>query len=79
MQDEIKKEKIKINSNLNEKQAAKYLGLQNKQTLANWRHMRKGPAYCRVGRRIIYRLEDLDAYLNTHRIDPESASINSVG
>ena len=54
MQDEIKKEKIKISTNLNETQAARYLGLQNKQTLANWRHMRKGPAYCRVGRRIIW-------------------------
>jgi hypothetical protein len=66
------------NENLNETEAAKYLGLQNRQTLANWRHMRKGPAYCRVGRRIIYRLEDLDTYLNTHRIDPESGDVVSV-
>ena len=67
-----------MNQNLTETQAAEYLSLQNKQTLANWRHMRKGPAYCRVGRRIIYRLEDLDAYLNTHRIDPESVNIDSM-
>jgi len=78
MQDEFKKERNQISANLNENQAAKYLSLQNRQTLANWRHMRKGPAYCRVGRRIIYRLEDLDRYLNTHRIDPESSNVASV-
>lgn len=78
MQDEFRKEKNQINSNLNETQAAEYLSLQNRQTLANWRHMRKGPAYCRVGRRIIYRLEDLEAYLNTHRIDPESVNVYSA-
>jgi len=65
-----------MNPNLNETEAAKYLGLQNRQTLANWRHLRKGPAYCRVGKRIIYRLEDLEAYLNTHRIDPERLGPN---
>jgi len=67
------------NQNLTETQAAKYLGLQNRQTLANWRHIRKGPAYCRVGRRIIYRLQDLDAYLNIHRIDPETDKSDSAG
>jgi len=78
MQDEFKKERNQISANLNENQAAKYLGLQNRQTLANWRHLRKGPAYCRVGRRIVYRLEDLDTYLSTHRIDPESSNVASV-
>jgi hypothetical protein len=67
-----------VNQNLNEEQAANYIGLKNRQTLANWRYMRKGPAYCRVGRRIIYRLEDLDAYLNSRRIDPESRNVTSV-
>jgi hypothetical protein len=76
--DDINKERNRISSNLNETQAARYLSLQNRQTLANWRHMRRGPAYCRVGRRIIYRLEDLDAYLNIHRIDPESGDVSSV-
>jgi hypothetical protein len=67
------------NQNLTETQAANYLGLQNRQTLANWRHIRKGPAYCRVGQRIIYRLADLDAYLSIHRIDPDSTRVNFVG
>jgi hypothetical protein len=68
-----------VGQSLNEEQAANYLGLKNRQTLANWRHLRRGPAYCRVGRRIIYRLEDLDTYLNTHRIDPESVNVSLVG
>ena len=60
------------NQNLDEVKAASYLGLKSRQTLANWRYLRKGPAYCLVGRRIIYRREDLDSYLQSRRIDPES-------
>jgi hypothetical protein len=69
---------VNVNQNLNEIQAANYLGLKNRQTLANWRFLRKGPAYCRVGRRIIYRLEDLELYLNSRRIDPERSEADSV-
>jgi len=58
--------------NLNECQAAKFLGLENRQTLSNWRHERRGPAYCKVGRRIIYRREDLESYMTARRIDPEA-------
>lgn len=62
---------MEIQANLDERQAAKFLGLKNRQTLSNWRHLRKGPAYCRAGRRIIYRLEDLEAFLSANRVDPE--------
>jgi hypothetical protein len=55
--------------NLNERQASEFLKLKNHQTLANWRFQRKGPAYCRVGRRIIYRMDDLEAYLKSRRVD----------
>ena len=60
-----------INSNLNETQAANYLGLGSRQTLSNWRFERRGPAYCKVGRRVVYRIEDLDSYLRSRRVDPE--------
>ncbi len=30
------------------------------QTLRNWRHVRKGPAYIKIGRAIRYRVEDLE-------------------
>jgi hypothetical protein len=43
------------------------------QTLANWRHLRRGPAYIRLGRKIIYRESDLVAYENRNRIDPETS------
>jgi hypothetical protein len=63
-----------IPTNLTEAEATNFLGLKNRQTLANWRHLRKGPAYCRVGRRIIYRIEDLDSYIHSRRVDPEGDS-----
>ena len=49
--------------NRNDVEAAKYLGLNSAQTLRNWRFLGKGPAYCRLGRRIVYRQEDLDRFL----------------
>jgi hypothetical protein len=38
------------------------------------RRMGRGPAYIRVGRSIRYRLKDLDAWLESHRVDPACAS-----
>ena len=31
-------------------------------TLANWRHLGRGPRYYRVGRSIVYRVSDLDLF-----------------
>lgn len=56
----------------NDVEAAKYLGLKRPQTLRNWRHLGRGPAYCRLGRRIVYLKEDLDRFLQAGRVDPES-------
>ena len=56
--------------NLDARGAAKRLKLAE-QTLANWRHLRKGPAYIRIGGRIIYREADLVAFEAKNRIDPE--------
>ncbi len=58
--------------NLNSKEAANRLKV-SVQTLANWRHLQKGPAYIKMsGGKVIYRCSDLDAYLEAQRIDPES-------
>jgi hypothetical protein len=65
-------------TNLSEKEAADYIGLKSRQTLSNWRHQRKGPAYCRIGRRIIYRLEDLKFYMSLRRVDPEDIDSRAV-
>jgi hypothetical protein len=53
-----------------ESQAADFLGLK-RQTLSNWRHLRKGPPYIKMSRRIFYLENDLAKYRDRHRIDPE--------
>lgn len=58
--------------NLDSKMAASRLNVAC-QTLANWRSKRKGPPYCKMsGGKIVYRLVDLDNYLQKTRIDPEA-------
>lgn len=42
------------------------------QTLSNQRHLGKGIPYYKVGRAIRYRLVDVIAFMERHRIDPES-------
>lgn len=55
-----------------EHKAAQILGLRV-QTLRNWRHLRKGPAYIKVGGRAVrYRLDDLTIWLDRRRVDPEA-------
>jgi hypothetical protein len=56
--------------NICEKEAAKTMGVAV-QTLRNWRHLRKGPAYIKLGRIVRYRVEDLLDFIDKHRIDPE--------
>ena len=51
--------------------ASKYLHLA-KQTLANFRHQRRGPKYIKLSGKILYRRADLDEYLNSRLIDPEN-------
>lgn len=48
--------------------AADYLGLA-KQTLNKMRHEGKGPRYLKIGGRVFYRLQDLDAYLNASTVE----------
>lgn len=43
-------------------------------TLADWRHRRRGPRYLKIGRKVLYRMEDLSAYLAEHVIDPQACS-----
>ena len=57
---------------LSEIEAARFLSL-SRQTLANMRCRRTGPAYIRLlPGRIGYRVSDLHQYLETRRIDPEA-------
>lgn len=51
--------------------AAHFLGLSI-QTLRNWRHLGRGPAYCKLGRSVRYKIEDLLAFQEARRIEPRA-------
>ena len=48
------------------KQAANYVGL-GKSTLDKARLTGNGPCFIKIGRRVLYHLDDLDLWLNQHR------------
>jgi hypothetical protein len=61
---------------LTEPQAAEHLGIDT-ELLAGLREANQGPAFYRFGRRVAYRTEDLDAFLEERpelweRVEPES-------
>ena len=53
---------------LNNREAAAYLGIQP-NTLEIWRCKHKGPRYAKIGRRVIYDVNDLEAFFASHAID----------
>ena len=48
-------------------EAAKFLGL-SPQTLRNWRHTCRGPAYVKAGRAVRYDEADLRGFLQARRV-----------
>ena len=58
------------NNMLNETEAALFLGIA-RQTMANWRSQRRGPVYCKLSRRIVYRTSDLEDFVQSCRVDPQ--------
>jgi len=58
---------------LTERGAADYLGL-SVRTLQKFRFERKDPPYHKFGRCIRYHMDDLEAYMTRHRIDPSKAA-----
>jgi len=50
--------------------AANYLGVSI-HTLEKWRSLKKGPPYLKVGHFVRYTQEDLDRWVDSHRISPE--------
>jgi hypothetical protein len=51
-----------IHDLLDEAAAARLLALQQK-TLTRWRWEGRGPAYCKIGGAVRYRLRDLEAFI----------------
>lgn len=58
---------------INEVRAAEILCVAV-QTLRNWRHQRKGPAYLKISSSVRYKLEDLEIFMDSKRVDPEKAT-----
>lgn len=58
---------------LTTQQASAYLQLAP-ITLAVYRCHGKGPKYCRIGRRVLYRLADLDAFIEARIHTPANSS-----
>jgi len=50
--------------------AARVIGLDHR-TLEQWRYQGKGPPYLKVGRQVRYLREELDAWLQGRRVEPE--------
>ena len=55
-----------MSENMTPEQAAAHLGVKT-QTLASWRYRGGGPAFIKLGARLVrYRREDLDAWTAAH-------------
>jgi excisionase family DNA binding protein len=52
-----------MSKNIRVKEAADYLGL-SKSTLDKFRHFGTGPRFFKLGRSVIYDVDDLDAWRN---------------
>ena len=48
----------------------------DRDKLAQWRHKGMGPAFYRLGRKIIYRGSDLNARAEASRVDPGKVGRN---
>ena len=55
---------------LNTLEAGEFLGI-SPPTLILWRTEKKGPRYYRLGKRIVYRLSDLEEWMDGNVVEPE--------
>ena len=55
--------------------AARVIGL-GYRTLEQWRYLGKGPAYFMVGRSVRYRRDELEAWLQNRRVEPEGWGVH---
>ena len=53
---------------LNTKEAAAYLNVKP-NTLEIWRCRHRGPRYAKIGTRVVYDLEDLEAFFASRAVD----------
>ena len=53
---------------LNTEEAAAYLGIRP-NTLEVWRCKHKGPRYSKIGTRVLYDVDDLEAFFTARAVD----------
>lgn len=58
---------------LNTEEAADYYGLK-KNTLEIWRCKHKGPRYSKLGTRVLYDLDDLEAFFTARAVDTQDTA-----
>lgn len=56
---------------LNVQRAGQYLGL-SARTLNSWRSAGKGPRYVKMGGLVYYRTPDLETWISSRVVDPET-------
>lgn len=62
---------------LNTAEAAAYLGIRP-NTLEIWRCKHKGPRYSKIGTRVLYDLDDLEAFFTARAVDTmESQAVSA--
>jgi hypothetical protein len=63
---------------LNQIELARRWGL-SPRTLERWRWLNEGPEYMKLGNRVVYRLEDIEAFEDTRlrRITPRRRSVQN--
>lgn len=62
--------KTKDSEMVNDVRGAEFIDYSPK-TLRNYRSSGKGPPYYKIGRKILYKREELLTWVEKHRIDPE--------
>lgn len=63
---------VKPPEKLRREDAAEYLGVE-KSTLDTWACRGKGPEFCKVGGKVWYFVDDLDAWLKSRKTNCSSA------
>ncbi len=58
-----------VSTRVSERDAAQFLGI-SQRTLQDWRRVRSGPTYIKLGRRIAYDSADLQQFLDANRVEP---------
>ena len=54
-------------------EAATYLGI-SRSTLARWAMLREGPRYHKIGGKALYKLADLNQYIDSQVVEPTRRS-----